>query len=127
MVARIIGYWTAVFLLVLLAGCSGSSSQVKQDVYLADQGYQELVKGNYEKAEANLKVALSINPQNPYALLNLGVLYQNTGRVKEAREMYRKLLALNPKDKAVTTSVKGYHGKKLTDIARANLKMLEDY
>ena len=124
---RIIGCLTVLLLLTGIAGCSGSSSNVRQDVYLADQGYQELVKGNYEKAEANLKVALSINPENPYALLNLGVLYQNTGKVSKAKEMYRKLLALDPEDKAVATTQKGYKGKKLTEIARANLKMLEEY
>ena len=125
--ARIILGYTAILLLSLMAGCSGSSSQVRQDAYLADQGYQELVKGNYDKAEANLRVALSINPENPYALLNLGVLYQNTGRVEKAKEMYRKLLALNPKEKAVASTRKDFDGKRLTDIARANLKMLEDY
>jgi len=126
-VTRIIGCLTAFLLLAAIAGCSGSSSHVRQDVYLADQGYRELVKGNYEKAEANLKVALSINPENPYALLNLGVLYQNTGKVGKAKEMYRKLLALDPDDKAVATTSKDYDGKKLTDIARENLKMLEKY
>ncbi len=124
---RIVFCCSVLLFVIIALGCSGSSGTVKQDVFLADQGYQELMKGNYEKAEANLKVALSINPDNPYALLNLGVLYQNTGRIDKAREMYRKVLELNPDSRAAVTSSKQYKGKKLTEIAKENLKMLENY
>lgn len=113
-----------VIYLMMLTACTGSTSGVAQDVLLSDQGYQEMLKGNYERAEANLQVALSINPKNPYALLNLGVLYQNTGRLKNARKMYLKLIDLNPDDVAAQSSSNKYEGRKLVEIAKKNLSNL---
>lgn len=79
-------------------------------------------KGEYEKAEALLEVALSINPENPYALLNLGVVYQQTGRIEQARDMYVKIVLLNPPDTADESNVPGARGKKIVDIAKENLE-----
>ena len=110
--------------IMIIAACASSRSNVTQDTLLADQGYQELLQGNYERAEATLRVALSINSKNPYALLNLGVLYQNTGRLEEAREMYQKLIALNPEDVAAQSTSRRHKGAKLVKIARENLSAL---
>ena len=110
---------------LVLAGCAGSSSSVSQDMYLTSKGFQELQKGNYRQAEANFDVALDINPNNPYALLNLGVVYQNTGRLERAREMYQKVIDLNPTDRAGESTRQDLQGKSLAEIARKNLKTLE--
>ena len=109
---------------ILISACASASSNVPQDTLLADEGYLEMVNGNYERAEAILKVALSLNGRNPYALLNLGVLYHNTGRIEEAQKMYRKLIELNPDTLAVQSTEKKYEGKKLVDIAKYNLSSL---
>lgn len=111
--------------ILLLVACASNSSNVPQDTLLADEGYLEMSKGNYERAEAILNVALSINSRNPYALLNLGVLYQNTGRVEEARKLYLKLIELNPDTVAVQSTTEKYEGKKLVHIAQENLSSLD--
>ncbi|MCX5878996.1 MAG: tetratricopeptide repeat protein, partial [Deltaproteobacteria bacterium] len=59
----------------ILGGCA------TQDMELSNEGFQEISRKNYGQAEVNLKKALSINPDNPYALLNMGVVYQETGRL----------------------------------------------
>ena len=71
----------------VLVGCGGSS-YVAQDMFLVNQGFEELSNSNYLEAEAYLLAALDVNPNNPYTLLNLGVVYQDTGRIKEAVQMY---------------------------------------
>ena len=109
---------------ILISACASAPSNVPQDTLLADEGYLEMVNGNYERAEAILKVALSINDRNPYALLNLGVLYQNTNRLEEAQKMYRKLIEMNPDTLAVQSTEKKYEGKKLVDLAKDNLASL---
>jgi hypothetical protein len=118
-----------ILLLLLLAialiwvGCSGSS-YITQDTYLAHQGFLELSKGNYARAEANLLVSLDIDPHNPYSLLNLGAVYQDTGRTWQAVEMYEKLIELNPEQTAVESNNDNYKGKNLVEIAKKNLRSL---
>jgi len=117
----------ATLLLMLFAlvwgGCA-SSPHVSQDMFLSEHGFVELSNSNYLEAEAYLLAALDINPNNPYTLLNLGVVYQDTGRTKEAVQMYQKILELNPEDTAVESNREGYGGKKIVEIARENLKSL---
>jgi outer membrane protein OmpA-like peptidoglycan-associated protein len=111
------------FLLVFL-GCF-TSQQVSQDNYLLDQGLREISKGNYLQAEANLLVALDLNPNNPYALLYLGDVYRNTNRIEKARQMYQRVVNLNPNESAVGDDRKGFEKKSLVDTAKADLQSLK--
>ena len=94
------------------------------DVDLSEQAFEALAAGDYEKAEALLDVALSINPDNPFALLNLGVVYHNTGRIEKAREQYVKVILLDPKEKVFKSNIEEMEGKSLVDIAKKNLENL---
>ena len=110
-------------IVLIWMGCAGSS-YVTQDIYLAHQGFVELSKGNYSMAEANLLVSLDIKPNNPYSLLNLGAVYQDTGRTWQAVEMYAKVLELNPEQTAIQSNNERYRGKSLVEIAKENLRSL---
>ena len=105
----------------LVVSCS-STPEKAPDVDLSEQAFEAISAGDYEKAEALLEVALSINPNNPYALLNLGVVYQNTGRIEKAREQYVKIILLDAKEKVARSNVRGMEGKSLVDIAKENLE-----
>ena len=109
----------AILCVLGMAGCA------TQDMELSNEGFREMSSKNYEQAEASLKKALSINPDNPYALLNMGVVYQETGRLDKARQMYEKVIALQPKDVAEESNTGSLAGKGLADIARENLKLLD--
>lgn len=52
--------------------------------------------GDTKKAEDNLKAALVIEPANPVAHNEFGVLYRKTGRFGEARQVYEGLLKTYP-------------------------------
>jgi hypothetical protein len=110
-------------ILVIWIGCAGSA-KVTQDTYLAHQGFIELSKGNYDMAEANLLVSLEIQPDNPYSLLNLGAVYQETGRTLQAKQLYQKLIELNPDHTAKLSNDEKYNGKSLVEIAKLNLKTM---
>ena len=117
-------FWAILWLILILSACGGGSD-VPYQTLMANRGYDELTKGNYDQAEAYLEIARSINPEDPYVLLNLGVVYQNTGRIESAKSMYQKVLELNPDQVAIDTTNPSFKGKKLAEIARRNLKSLE--
>ena len=52
--------------------------------------------GKLEKAEAQLKTALSLVPDHPVACNQYGLLCRKAGRFEEARTMYEKALARYP-------------------------------
>ena len=100
-------------------------AQLDNDQRLADLGFAAIAEGNLGLAETYLDAALAINPNNPYALLNLGVVYQHTGRMPAARKLYNKLTVLDPADTAVTATRERQVGTRLVDIARSNLAQLD--
>jgi tetratricopeptide (TPR) repeat protein len=55
----------------------------------------------------------------------MGVVYQETGRLDKARQMYERLIGLQPKDVAEESNTGSLAGKGLVDIAKENLKLLE--
>jgi tetratricopeptide (TPR) repeat protein len=95
-----------------------------KDLLLADQGYKALSEGNYHDAETYLNSALDANPSNPYALLNMGVVYENTQRLDQAREMYARVVLIDPQSEAKESTDEGMVGAPLAEIARQNLVRL---
>ena len=111
-------------LIALVLWACANSVHVSQDMFLSEHGFVELSKGNYLEAEAYLLAAMEMNPTNPYTLLNLGVVFQDTGRTKEAIQMYQTVIELNPEETVVQSNREGYSGKKIVELARENLKNL---
>jgi hypothetical protein len=105
--------------LLALPGCSG------KDVVLSKKGFDELLKGNDKEAGLKFEKALVFNPENPSALLNLGVVYHRAGRHDKAQRLYEKVIALQPQEKAETSNIPSFIGKSLTQIAEANLTSLK--
>lgn len=104
---------------LFLAGCATS-----RDMKLANKGFSHIENGQLADAEQVLTEAVQANPNNPYALLNLGTVYQRTGRFDEAREMFEKVVAMNPTEKPPKRSKFIEESKNLKEIAEDNLKTL---
>ena len=123
---------------LVLSGCASSIPDIAQlfqevtlgkpapsDENLVNKGYAEIEAGNYSYAEIYLDSALSINPSNPFALLNMAVVYEKTGREDEARALYAALIRQNPTNIADSAIDDANVGRTITDIARENLAALD--
>ena len=90
--------YIVLILAVFLIGCTTGSKP------LTDRGYMNMSKGNNVEAEKDFKEALSLNPNDSYALFNLGVLYQKTNRPEQAREMYEKVIKIGGGEKSASSA-----------------------
>jgi len=96
-----------------------------KDMKMVEAGFHFITIKDYERAMLYFKEALEINPQNPYAYLNLGYIYQNTGRPKDAEKMYKKVLEINPADIIRDSTDPTVVGMRLVDLAKRNLQELK--
>lgn len=74
----------------------------------------------YDKAEWYFKRALGIDPDNEYALAELGTVYLNKGQTKEARELFGRSLQINK-----TTYSCPYEGLGLMYLSQNRLQEAE--
>jgi tetratricopeptide (TPR) repeat protein len=72
---------------------------------LSSRGLTKTLLGDLEGAEEDLRAALSVEPNNPDALCNLGSLYLQRRQPQEAAEMYRQALEANPRDAEIRVNL----------------------
>jgi tetratricopeptide (TPR) repeat protein len=88
-------------------------------------GYEDIVNQRWASAEANLDKALEADRDNPYVLLNLGVVYQQTGRDAQAREMYNRVIESGTSAIAGRSNLPRERGRALVRLAEDNLSRLD--
>lgn len=82
--------------LVVAAATLGAVAAPAMAQQPAEVGYQPgalgvsaILQGNYSQAEAQLAALQGVQSDDPARLLNLGQVYQRTGRMDEAAAAYR--------------------------------------
>ena len=110
---------TVPFVLISMSACTIAS----QSSIDTQHGFEALKNKDYATAETDLNAALASDPNNAYAILDLGVVYQNTGRIAQARANYQKVIDLNPTAVATQTT-NAQNGASLVDMAKADLAAL---
>ena len=73
---------------------SKEQESLPKDMRLVNDGYNYMVTKKYEKAKSLFEKALNINPDNAYALLNLGLVHEKQGNTEKAIKLYQKIIAL---------------------------------
>jgi general secretion pathway protein D len=92
-------------------------------VALSDLGFAKLQAGDVTGARQYFEQALRIDPENPHALINMGIIHEENGDTARAIEMYEKVLA-----RPVGEDVDEPRSSKdvpLRDVARQNLEQLQ--
>jgi len=69
--------------------------------------------------------ALAIDPENPYALINLGAVYEKEGQVEKAISSYRQVIRSETLVTATDSSDPAKVGLPLRQIAEENLRRLQ--
>jgi Flp pilus assembly protein TadD len=101
-----------------LAGCATPTG----DYALLESGYNHIAAENWSDAETDLRQVLEADPDNRYAQLNMGVVYEKTGRPDEARAMYNQVIESGTTQVAARSTVEAEKGRMLKDIAEENLR-----
>jgi tetratricopeptide (TPR) repeat protein len=123
---------TSVLLAVSLSSCGAvyeSDSFWKQSDYWqagmsSDSAMAALSKGDLVRAESQANDAMRRNPKDPYALLALAVVYQNTNRVELARQYYEVLISMHPQATAIVGMGMTGQRRTIDDIAKESLAAL---
>ncbi len=102
-----------------------TDGRLSEDMRRAELGYKYLQLKDYEKAMKYYHKSLDKNPNNPYAIYNMGYIYQLKGEREKAIEMYERLIAIDPPERAGESSEPLQLGRKLSDMAKDNLKSLK--
>lgn len=87
-------------------------------------GYEKLTDGKYREALNFFNEALEIDPFNPFALLNKGVVFEKLGNNDKAVVMYTKVVATGSAETAEEASSPGKIGEPLVDLAQESIDRL---
>lgn len=101
------------------------SASPLRDNDLVELGLAELAKGNYVTAEGYFQQALKGNGKDVHALLGAGILYQNTGQLTKAREMYEAVLAIRPDESKQFVVWSNISTRPASQIASVNFSLLD--
>lgn len=115
----------AVGLMVILGACAKAPATDPAAAQLAyRRGFEAISDGDWLKAEQYLIQARQAFPDDPYVLLNLGVVAQRLGRFDEARGYYQQVVDRAPNIIPEQVSDPAAAGKSLADLARDDLATL---
>lgn len=139
---------TCTFLIAALVGCVAiqTDEQTVQTLCANDSlklgdysqrsllgaGYKALEAERFDCAERLLSQARIMDSKDPYVQLNLGVVYQRTGRQEQARAAYMETIKLDSlgdggqSEVAIVATQEEAIGRKMhpSEIARHNLNLL---
>ncbi|NNK95808.1 MAG: type II secretion system secretin GspD [Desulfobacterales bacterium] len=98
---------------------------LEHSVILADRGYEKLRAGEIQAAKDYFVESLRIDPTNPYALINLGVVYEKQGKYQQAIDMYQEVIETNTEQVARPSVESDGNTFSLLEIARQNIEHLK--
>lgn len=92
---------------------------------LVKKGFEKLMAGELGYARDFFEQALIIDGENPYALMNMGVIYEKQNRMDEALKMYRAVVATGSEALVEKSSDPAATGKSITELAKEHIERVE--
>jgi len=93
-------------------------------VRLAEFGFDKMKAGQYAEAREYFLEALDIDPDNPYAHYNLGVIYEQEGKFSEAFNSYQQVILSGTSVTAKDATQPEKIGVPLIQLARERIENL---
>ncbi|WP_136796474.1 type II secretion system secretin GspD [Desulfosediminicola ganghwensis] len=91
---------------------------------LTERGFEYLVQERNVEAREYFEEALELDPENPYTLLNIGVIEEREGNYPAAAQYYQKVITTGTTATALEASDSSKEGLSLVQIARENIERL---
>jgi len=113
-----------IFLLSAICGTGCSSVDLGR---IQSDAIDYYVDGDLESYKKDIRDAYERDPDDPYAMNNMGVLYELEGDIKKAKEMYSKAIDHAGERTVRKSSREGDKDKYLKDIAEENLDRVERF
>ena len=92
---------------------------------LTERGFAKLLENKNREAKEYFEEALEHDAENPYTLLNIGVVAEREGDFQRAADYYQKVIYTNTEATAIEASDPEKKGLPLVDIARENIERLK--
>ena len=91
---------------------------------LTAKGFEKLQAGELRNAKDLFQKALEIDPGNPFAAMDMGVVYEQEGETELALQMYQRVIAGDTGAVANVSSDPDRTGKPLLQIARESIERI---
>lgn len=88
-------------------------------------GYEKLTAGHAQEAKNYFLEALEINSENPFALMNMGVVFEKEGDTEKALEMYQAVINVGTTEVAAESNNTERKGALLVEIAQDNIDRIK--
>ncbi|MGA3091349.1 MAG: tetratricopeptide repeat protein [Terriglobales bacterium] len=89
------------------------------------EAMQLLQKDQVLDAEEQLQRALTVDPNNPFTLNNLGLLREKEGDLQGALSSYRAASSRNSKEPAIVTPDRALRGHPITEVSERNAERIK--
>ncbi|MGB5685277.1 MAG: type II secretion system secretin GspD [Candidatus Electrothrix sp.] len=90
-----------------------------------DLGFAKLQQKKYSEAKGYFLQALKIAPENPYALINMGIIYEHEKQFNKAAETYQQMLDLADSHQDSAEMDHASEDQALLNTARENLRKIQ--
>lgn len=101
------------------------TSKPSHAVHLAEMGYDKMASGLKSEARQYFVEALNIDPDNPFALYNLGTIYEEEGKKELARESFQRVIMSGTTMTLRDPGAPEKGGEPLLQLAREHLEVLD--
>lgn len=124
------------FSLILLGGCDiirnsnlgdtfAREPSPTENIEMSERGFGKIVKGEFLAAQEIFNQALENNPRDVYALFGKGIVLQNSGQLRQARQVFEAILALRPSDDKKLLIINDLAPQSLQELSDLNLSLLQ--
>jgi len=93
-------------------------------ITLTERGFAKLLENKNSEARQYFEESLTIDAENPYTLLNIGVIAEREGQYQQALQYYQRVIGTGTEATAIEASDPEKEGLPLVQIARENIQRL---